>query len=288
MLEGDVDERRAIDDGLTLSEVVYGVPNRGLRRLRASVVIARRAGRALLSWIMLFRRDLADGRKRAASPRRMKTAVVRLGEFLKSRGSGSLACKFVSRLDDDKGPSNAIDKYGRFVGDIILDDGTNLNHWILENGLAVVSLYNSMSSEEVAALTSAWSAGKSRGIAKCMTSTIGPFNPELVERKPGSAIQDEGSHKFIHPKLFRRQCSWWAFKTAKLYKNGFDAFLKLSKDDFFYETEDYVENGGAAVPIQLEEMVTGSKVVRKPDEIVFKEAGSTLFSSAGTKLTKWL
>lgn len=232
--------------------------------------------------IRKFRQDQAE------------TAVVRLAAFLHSVGASPLPCRFVTAVDDDRGPGDAIDKYGRFVGNIYVRPGEpseiDVNLWILEQGLALVALYNSMRLEEIKACTEAWRRGTlaKDGISRFVTKTVGMFDPDTVYRKKGSEVVDEGKAKFIHPKLYRRQCTWWAYKTAKRFTSGFDTFLGLSKDDVFFETPDFVLNGPlAAVQIPLDELVAGGKVVYSADEVIFKEAAASLYTPAGERITSW-
>src|SRR5262245_50758880 len=46
-----------------------------------------------------------------------ETATARLGKHLAAKSSKpAIPCTFVTGLDDQKGPADAVDKYGRFVG----------------------------------------------------------------------------------------------------------------------------------------------------------------------------
>jgi len=223
-----------------------------------------------------------------------ETAVVRLATFLQTIGPSPLPCRFVSMIDDAQGPGDALDKYGRFVGNVFLRPGTadpiDINLWILEEGLALVALYNSMRREEIEDCVQAWSIGGNaqEGICRFVTKKLPAFDPTLLYRKKGSAVIDEGAAKFIHPKLYRRQCTWWAYKKAGRFTSGFDTFLGLSKDDVFFETADFLNNGPlSAVQIPLDDLVAGGKVVYSADEIVFKEGSSRLFDAQGNRIESW-
>jgi endonuclease YncB( thermonuclease family) len=224
-----------------------------------------------------------------------ETGTVRLATFLAQRANGApLPVRFVSELDHEQGPGAAIDKYGRFVGNILVEPGTptevDINLWILEQGLALVALYNSMQRPEIDACVTAYARGANAqgGIARFVTKTITTFDPDLLYRKKGSVIQNEAQARFIHPKLYRRQCTWWAYKAAKKFTSGFDTFLGLSKDDTFFETAEFLNSGPlSAIQIPLKEMVTGGKVVWSADEVVFKEGSSTLYGADGGKLDNW-
>ena len=114
-----------------------------------------------------------------------ETAVVKLANYLQTFGNSSVDCTFTSELKASEGPGAAIDKYGRFVGDIILPDGTNLNLWLLEQGLAVVALYDSMLPNEIDESVDAWQRGrvKRSGIARFYTERFTAFDNKLVFAK---------------------------------------------------------------------------------------------------------
>ena len=223
-----------------------------------------------------------------------ETAVVRLAKFLNGIGPSPLPCRFISTVDHDQGPADAIDKYGRFVGNVFVRPGTSkwidVNLWILKQGLALVALYNSMQKAEINACLKAWSTGgnAANGVCRFVTKTVGSFDAKSIYRKKGSPLVDEKKASFIHPKLYRRQCTWWAYRKAGRFSSGFDTFLGLSKDDVFFETADFLNNGPlSAVQVALDEFVAGGKVVYSADEIVFKEGASQLFNAKGKAIKSW-
>lgn len=237
-----------------------------------------------------------DGKPIASKYRQSQgeTAAVKLAAFLAGHTEGpTLPVRFVTSLDHEEGPGAAIDKYGRFVGNVVLDSGgepLDVNLWILGNGLALVALYNSMRREEIEACVQAYATGSSAqgGIVRYVSKKILTFDGNLLYRKKSSSVEAEGAAKFIHPKLFRRQTTWWAYKTAKTFTSGFDTFLGLSKDDKFFETADFLNSGPlSAVQIPIKDMVAGGKVVYSADEVVFKEASSTLLDVGGAKIETW-
>ena len=60
-------------------------------------------------------------------------------------------------------------------------------------------------------------------------------------------------------------------------------------DDIFYERSSMRDEGFlAATPFQIEHMVKdGRKIIYAPDEVVFKEAGSQLFTAEGQLIREW-
>jgi hypothetical protein len=221
-----------------------------------------------------------------------ETATVALRDRLKKASKQpTVPCTFVTQLDDKKGPAEAIDKYGRFVADILIGN-SNLNHWLLEQGIAVVSLYNSLEDDELRAYLDAWSIGSKKGIARHYSKTVLPFDPTLIYRKKGAKVVSEGNNRFIMPKLYRRQTTWFAYNKLGKFPADLQAFLQTKDDtDRIYEITDFLDNGLAAVQHPFSLCVKDGKMTRKPEKIVFKEAPSALYSmqsGQAKKLTSWL
>jgi endonuclease YncB( thermonuclease family) len=223
--------------------------------------------------------------------RQAETATVRLGRYLRTLGTSPLPCRFQTEVNDYEGPADAVDKYGRFVGNILINE-IDINLEILRQGLAIVALYNSMQPAEMDTCLEAWAIGETaaEGVVQYQTRTIGAFDAQLLYQPPKTAtLNPEKTHKFIHPKLYRRQCTWWAYRKLGTFKGGFDTYLSLFPDDVFYERSSMRDEGFlAATPLQIERMVkAGRQVIYAPDEIVFKEAGSQLFTAEGQPIKNW-
>ena len=222
-----------------------------------------------------------------------ETAVVKLAKYLKSFGSNTLDCTFTSELKKDDGPGAAVDKYGRFVGDVILKDGTNLNLWLLEQGLAVIALYDSMLPQEIDESVAAWQTGrKARGsIAKHYSSTFGVFDPALVVRPKGSPVQSEGTRKFIHPKFYRRLTTWWAFEQAQIFKGDFSDWLTDKAESCWYLPEFREMNKKAQKYLLYDRDFDGDGVGWEPEDFIFAESPSSIqnVNPAGelVNITRW-
>ncbi len=220
-----------------------------------------------------------------------ETATVLLGAYLSTLGTSSLHCQFFTQVRDDEGPCDAIDRYGRFVGDLLIE-GINLNLELLRRGQAIISLYDSMSRSEMEAYLAAWEAGKSAtsNIVRYLTNSIEEFDPILTFSPPSmSSIRPEGkTKKFIHPKLYRRYCTWWAYRKLGTFKYGFETFLTLFNDGF-YELANFIEDGSSTARLlPLAKMVRTGKIIQyEPDEIVFKESPSKLNASDGKVIDHW-
>ncbi len=222
-----------------------------------------------------------------------ETAVVKLTAFLQTFGQDPLPCMLRSELKASEGPGAAMDRYGRFVGDIILPDGTNLNLWLLEQGLAVVALYDSMLPQEIDESVLAWQAGRRRreGIARYYTDRFSKFDPTLQFRKEGATAQNEGARKFLHPKFYRRQTTWWAFKQANIFKGSFEDWLTEKAEACWYLPE-FRQSGTKAPKYPLyEREFDGSGIGWEPEDFIFAESPSSMqrltASGALEKIRSW-
>lgn len=207
-----------------------------------------------------------------------EAAVVKLAEFLGSFGDDPLPCTFTSELKASEGPGAALDKYGRFVGDIILPDGTNLNVWLLQRGLAVIALYDSMLPTEIDESITAWQAGRKNreGIARHYNDRFSKFDSDLVYRTVGSDIVDEGARKFLHPKFYRRQTTWWAFTQVDAFEGDFGDWLTQKGEVCWYLPE-FRELGKKAVKYPLYERdFDGNGVGWEPEDFIFAESPSSI------------
>jgi endonuclease YncB( thermonuclease family) len=163
-----------------------------------------------------------------------ETATLALSAFLKTKAdtANEVECVFISNNIDK--PSDAIDVYGRVVGDITIDnEKINLNHWLLKEGWVMPAYYNSTSKTEMAKLNNQYNKGlkKTGRTLSNYTAALLPFNSNLKYRKNGSinAVKDKG--KLILPKLFRRHCIFSIYKKAGVPMTNFTDYLKAKKSD---------------------------------------------------------
>src|SRR5262249_35371158 len=78
-----------------------------------------------------------------------ESATIALAGFLKTFGAGPLPCRVVTRVNK---PNDVFDKYGRFVDDVWLNKAgheININHWLVQQGWAFPSFYDSMMEGEI-------------------------------------------------------------------------------------------------------------------------------------------
>jgi endonuclease YncB( thermonuclease family) len=227
-----------------------------------------------------------------------ETGTSALRKFLSGMAGsdGKVPCVFDTNLDASKGPGEAVDKYGRFVGDILVGSGAqqvNLNLWLLEQGWCIVALYESMLAQEIGETLKAWRKGKGKGSRKMYRTKFEPFE-NLEYRKPGSPVESEGTAKFIHPKYFRRYVTWFAHSSAGNIDGDFADFMD-SKAEVVYALDEFVaalgvgdDSPGSRYALYDREF-DGDRVGWEPEQFIFLEAPSTVFvqkNGAEAKLTK--
>ncbi len=193
-------------------------------------------------------------------------------------------------------PADAIDTYGRFVGNIRI--GSNdINSWLVENGWGHPAFYTSMSKEEIGVFMAAWKKGKTKSNrpGKSLSLNATEFDWKLLYREPHkdnpiAFTPGEDKGKVLMPKIFRRQVAWMVSKETKVISGStsFQAYLK-KKPDQLVLLDDFLTNGiNSAKVFALHEFVsTNNKVSKKPEELVFKEKSGTLENSNGQKITAW-
>ena len=218
-----------------------------------------------------------------------ETAVIALANYLRSFGDDPLPCTFTSELKASEGPGAAIDKYGRFVGDIILPDGTNLNVWLLQQGLAVIALYDSMLPTEIDESIAAWQVGRKKqgNVTRYYTDRFGKFDPSLVFRAVGSKVVDETAGKFLHPKFYRRQTTWWAFTQVQAFDGDLGDWLTQKAEVCWYLPEfRRMERKAQKYPL-YERDFDGDGIGWEPEDFIFAESPSSIQrETTGGKLVK--
>jgi len=147
--------------------------------------------------------------------------------LLEGGGTDSLACRVVTAVDQ---PDDAIDTYGRLVGDIevtLNGKDVNLNQWLMFKGWTVPSFYNSMSADEIQTLLKLGEEArkKKRGFWPHLMKTVGTLNFKLRYRKSAPAGDKGDTGPVLMPKLFRRLSTFAVNKKAKMVTGGFKAYV---------------------------------------------------------------
>jgi endonuclease YncB( thermonuclease family) len=195
----------------------------------------------------------------------------------------SLDCKVTS---DVSSPNDVFDTYGRLVGDIIGPNDTNLNLWLVQQGLAFPTFYASMTIDEITKLRNAARVAQDQrlGIWDGYTQDL-TFDYNLRYEKEGSPDTPDGGPVSL-PKLFRRLAA--EFVTTGNINNLADFLDHQKTHDKAYLTEQFLDQGPSAAPQHdLTEFLTGPNATFMPADLVFVEAGSTLFDKTGKRIRSW-
>lgn len=233
--------------------------------------------KVFLEWNHKYRQHLAE------------SATVALKTLLERGGSDHLACRVLTAVDH---PDDAIDTYGRLVGDIkVTVDGkdVNLNQWLTSKGWTVPAFYNSMSADEIRTLLELGELARKKdlGFWPYLTRTVGKLDFDLRYRKSAPDDDKDDSGPVLMPKLFRRLCTFAVNKRAKMVTGGFKSYLE-TKRDTYYLIDEFLEQGPtAATPRNLSEIIGANDVLlARPEDLVFHEEGAKLVGPGG-KTPSW-
>jgi endonuclease YncB( thermonuclease family) len=214
-----------------------------------------------------------------------ESATVALKTLLEGGGSNDLECRVVTAVD---APDDAIDTYGRLVGDIeaeLENEDVNLNRWLTSKGWTVPAFYNSMSGSEIRTLLQLGEEAreKRRGFWLYLMKKVAAFDFDVRYRSGTENHQSDDAGAVLMPKLFRRQCVWAVNKRAKMVTGTFKAYLE-KKLDVCYLIDEFLEQGPtAATPRQLSDFVGPShSLLARPQDLVFHEEGARLIGPDGT------
>jgi endonuclease YncB( thermonuclease family) len=234
-----------------------------------------------LGWFQPYRQRQAE-----TATAKLRTHLLRM-----AADNQRLPCTFVSRLAESKGPADALDMYGRFVGDVLVGPRQeNLNLWLLEQGWAIVALYASMQADEIDESLAAWARGAGRGIRKHYREAFEPFE-FLVFREPGAQTQAErDSRPFIHPKYFRRYATWWAHHHAGGFAGSYADYLEQRNEKVYRLSEfrAWLDAGGAkpARYALYDRNTDGDQVSWPPQDFIFEETASKLYADINGRPTQ--
>lgn len=231
------------------------------------------------------------------------SAALKLRELIQAVGTGDpLPCQFRTRVDT---AAEAIDKYGRFIGDIWVTVGgtdVNLNDAMLEQGLAVPAFYESMLTDEIAMKIAAAKAGAKvpDRLATHYRAKVGKLDKRLkyapFTARAKANLPKIGSDRglVIHPKLYRRLCRWTILRDGKAKrKNGsipstYEGYLREDESlKTIQLTRDFLKQKKATPKLDFFRFFKNNTLKLDPEEIVFPEARSYLFTSTGTPIKNW-
>ncbi len=218
-----------------------------------------------------------------------ETATINLRNLLKQNNDEeSIPCSVTTFVDK---PNDVFDTYGRLVGDIVVDvpgGSINIGRWLVQEGWAFPTFYNSMSHNEIQLLINDTKKGKTKKrIWKYLRKKLGKFDFTLVyEKKPSSVIVNDAG-PLIMPKLFRRQCTWAVRSKAKITTMDFLDYIKSGTDQFFLRKE-FLEQGTSASPLhRFEDFIKNMTFGKGPEDLIFREDPSKIVDAGGKIISDW-
>lgn len=211
-----------------------------------------------------------------------ESAAKALAAFLKKKfGNGPLPCEVVSQ--NISKPKDICDSHGRVVGNVVIN-GLDVNLWLLDNGWAFPTFYNSMLKDEIEEATTLARHAKaqSMGIWKDYKA-VAFFDAKMLFSKTDRGASDKGP--VLLPKLFRR-CAASYVTHGSLQNLLVD--IRASKLDRFVRTSDFLKGANAfkqwgnAQSGVVSAAASGRvKLALAPWEFVLKEEPSILYRDVG-------
>lgn len=225
-----------------------------------------------------------------------ETASCELHSLLKKVGEAYIPCKTITAVDK---PGDVFDVYGRFIGDILVSINgkeLNINQWLVKEGWAFPTFYNTMSGEEINAFLNAAKEGrknkKRNRIWQNLQTKIGKLDEKLTYRAGKDVTPDPAGDRgpLIMPKLFRRLCTWTVYKKSGIVNLSFRNYLAKNPDRCFL-TEEFLEKGvHASTPYVLHEpkfLKSNNQFTKGPQDFVFFEKYSKLIGPDKKEITDW-
>lgn len=205
--------------------------------------------------------------------------------------SGFVDATAITRIDS---PNDPFDVYGRLVADIVITKNKkslNINDWLLENGHAFPTFYDSMRNDEILAKlakTKKAQNSKKNNLWKYNQFKIVKFDSSLTFKKSIKIAHDADVGDLNFPKIFRRQTQYSIGKKIGFYKEkNLIEYIKTKKDDEFFYTGDFLKKRHSLTLKQLGEIFKSGKINCSPEEIVIQEKSSDLIDKNGNKITSW-
>ncbi|MFD1000359.1 thermonuclease family protein [Ohtaekwangia kribbensis] len=216
-----------------------------------------------------------------------ENAAFALGTFLQRKTNGSKdEIKVIFYSKNIERPSDALDTYGRFVGNIMVGK-VDINLWLAKEGWVVPTFYTSMTEEEINDVKAATVKGKSKkrvwGVNVTYDCSI--EKKRLYRDPPCEYIAGSDLGKVLVPKLFRRTVNYHIEKGAKVFTGSIsDYMIKKGQSDVFYDLDEFFEQGvTASTPYRISDFISKKTFGKKIDQIVFGEGPSTLKSNKSNK-----
>ncbi|MBX7045658.1 MAG: thermonuclease family protein [Ignavibacteria bacterium] len=230
------------------------------------------------------------------------TASYELHNFIKNstgQNSGKIPCKLFTQNVNK--PNDVFDKYGRFVGDILIRNNKgveiDLNHWMVENGYAFPTYYNKMLQSEIEKFNSLLKNAAGKNIWKYYSDVLKAMDKSLVHHKSDSYNAKQDKQKpVIIPKMFRRIVEMEIKDGQTFSVSNLKNKLMKNKNDHFYTLKDYFDYINNKITRQqyLKKKIylydffdNNGKLKYKTNEIAFNEAPTSIRDAKGNPITSF-
>jgi len=221
-------------------------------------------------------------------------ATTKLHDLFNKSKKKTIKCEVTSAVDH---PNEVFDTFGRFIGDISVTLGTNkqnINQWLVQDGWAFPTFYNSMSKDEITTIRRLANAAKKakKGIWKHLTPHIGQLNLGLIFRPPQDKPKptaDAGD--VLMPKIFRRQVKFTVSQLNQLpNSDDFRQFLAAQSDPFVM-TASFLKNPNVKPSNKNKNLSVllsqNGNFGTDPGDLVFFEDSSSLLNAKNKPVTSW-
>lgn len=215
-----------------------------------------------------------------------EAATVALADVLGGAGA-SLAARFETMIDE---PNDAVDAYGRFVGDLMVPRGTgelNVNRWLISQGWGTVSFYSSMLPHEIEELRTLSRAAKKRNARRFYDPAARFDFGHRYRSRPKDVDStdffdpEEDQGPYVMPKVFRRLAQYSTNKRAGFVSGTFQKYLEERSEGCF-DTEDFLANGPYSATVhRFHEMLESGILAVAPEDLVFQESKARLVDENG-------
>ena len=215
-----------------------------------------------------------------------ESAAMALLDFVSQSGKQSIACTVTTVVNE---PTDVFDTYARLVGDIWLKQ-QNVNLWLVRQGWVYPSFYDSMKANEITAVLTAWTAGKTKGrVAHALAKTVGTLDFNLLYRSGANMNVVSGSDKgaVLYPKMYRRLVTWSVEKRAGVTNQTYQQFVAAGSDKYL-RLADFSAKGKNAKPYPLATVLgAGGSCNLHPESTVFVEDPNSQLKKDNKIVHQW-
>jgi endonuclease YncB( thermonuclease family) len=218
-----------------------------------------------------------------------QSCASKLHGFLSTTNQPVLECEVTCRGNE---PSDVFDGYGRMIGNVHVKVNGQLhdiNYWVVKEGWAFPSFYDSMTLEAINPILNAWAIGlKKSPVGKALSSIVGELDFKLVTEH-GNGTYKSGSDKgpVLYPKLFRRLVNWSVQKRLGILNDSFFDFVAKGAEKWKLMA-DYRADPNTQNSHDLTELITQTgTVMLDPASVVFVADRSSKVMKNGQVVRDW-